>query len=165
MKTKVLIFLVVSVMVLIFSCKKDHKVQDLKMKRMDVPKISYGTSFGMCIGYCINEMSIDNSKVIFTRSSWNSDQYPRKQCQMAITAEKFETLLNMTDSSSFNKLDTIYGCPDCADGGAEWVEITAATWKHKVKMDYSGPNRPEEMEALIDSLRSIQASFGACELK
>jgi hypothetical protein len=153
-------FAISFMMFLFFSCKKDEKTSIGKINKLN---ISYGTSFGMCAGYCKCEMQIDSSKVIFTFSSWTSSTHPQKQCQKSISKEKWGNLISMVDSGTFNKLDSVYGCPDCADGGAEWVEVNTTTWHHRVKMDYSGPNRPVVIKALMDSLRALRAGLNNCD--
>ena len=65
--------------------------------------------------------------------------------------------------TSFNSLDSVYGCPDCADGGAEWLEIITPEWKHSVMVDYSGPNRPAVLENLFAKLRKLSSELSCFE--
>jgi hypothetical protein len=159
MKSKFLLFSIVFMILFSFSCNKDEKTAVNKT----MTKIRYGTSFGECMGYCMNEMVIEQTNVKLKSTSWDTANYPVKQCQKSISAEKWNELTGLTYGISFNSLDSIYGCPDCADGGAEWVEITTPEWKHKVTVDYSGPNRPVVLEALLDSLRALKTTFKGCE--
>lgn len=164
MKTKFL-FAVFFMTPIFFSCKKENheNIETDNKVLKSITSISYGVSFGMCIGYCINKMEIKQTKVILNDSSWNTEEYPAKNCQKSIPAEKWNELVQCADSIAFTRLDSIYGCPDCADGGAEWVEITTPEWKHKVTVDYSGPNRPAVLENLFKKLRELKVSFNGCE--
>ena len=46
------------------------------------------------------------------------------------------------------------GCPDCADGGAEWIEIKLANGeKHKVTFEYM--NAPSAFKNYISGLRGL----------
>jgi hypothetical protein len=154
MKTK-FFFTVFFIILLFFSCKKEEQ--------NNITKISYGTSFGMCIGYCNTKIDIEQTQVTQVSSSWNSEKYPDKSCQKSIPAEKWKELVQCADSAAFTRLDSIYGCPDCADGGAEWLEITTPELKHKVTVEYSGPNRPAVLESLIKKLRELKDTLYSCE--
>ena len=35
----------------------------------------------------------------------------------------WDNLLELLDTEKFYALSEVIGCPDCADGGAEWIEI------------------------------------------
>jgi len=50
-----------------------------------------------------------------------------------------------------------YGCPDCADGGAEWVEISFDTLKHRVTFEFL--NEPEELTPIVSALRELMLDF------
>jgi hypothetical protein len=57
--------------------------------------------------------------------------------------------LNIND---FFDLPTTIGCPDCADGGAEWIEIELVDGgKHKVTFEYR--HEPEKVKDYIIKLR------------
>src|SRR6185295_14271553 len=40
------------------------------------------------------------------------------------------------DPITFNSLDSVIGCPDCADGGAEWVTVETEGKDRKVLFEY-----------------------------
>jgi len=158
MKTKFLLFLVVSIIFFSVSCKKDEKTNI----KSGVTNISYGISFGECMGYCRNQMEIEQTKVTLISLSWDTVNYPKIQCQKYISTEKWNELESLVNSISFNSLDSVYGCPDCADGGAEWVEITTSDWKHKVTVEYMS-DQPAVLKNLLDSLRELKAILKECE--
>ena len=82
---------------------------------------------------------------------------PDSTFQQSISAEEWDSLTGLIDLDEFMALDTVIGCPDCADGGAEWIEIVFEETRYKVTFEYF--NAPEVMDQYIDSLRNYQDSF------
>lgn len=91
-----------------------------------------GTSFGMCVGYCSTELVIRDDVASFTRTSRSPSQYPAQAQSVSLTEAEAEALRAAVASSSLLLLKNVYGCPDCADGGAEWLEIGG----RKVTLEY-----------------------------
>ena len=69
----------------------------------------------------------------------------------------------MTDYELFKKLNEIVGCPDCADGGAEWIEIIKGDSKHKVTFECG--KAPKEIDSLVTVLREKKTYFEGKYLK
>jgi len=87
--------------------------------------INTGTSFGMCWGYCKTELELNGTEVIYKEYSWiENPDFPELILEDHITDEQLDQILNTFDFEEYLTLDNVYGCPDCADGGAEWIEIT-----------------------------------------
>jgi len=63
-----------------------------------------------------------------------------------------EILLELIDTEKIFGLQDTYGCPDCADGGSEWIEIITSGDKSKKITFEFGKNIPE-IEKLINLLR------------
>lgn len=125
-----------------------------------IQKISYGTSFGMCVGYCKHDVKITKSTITYNCSSWSNTEKPLSQTTQ-FTAEEWDAIRTKIDSAKFFNLDKIIGCPDCADGGAEWIEIELANnKKHKVIFEYY--KEPESLSAVIKQLRELLAK-NTCE--
>jgi len=123
-----------------------------------IQQINYGTSFGECLGYCRKTIEITPAEIEFTKQGWEIDgQLPDSTFQESITSAEWNDLVERIDIEEFLALDTVIGCPDCADGGAEWVEIVFDETKYKVTFEYF--NAPEVMDPYIDSLRNYQGSF------
>lgn len=55
------------------------------------------------------------------------------------------------------ELDSIYGCPDCADGGAEWIEIQDDQQIKKVTFEYGDTLAP--IENLMLELRDLREAY------
>jgi len=114
-------------------------------------KLNYGTSFNMCSGYCKNEMTLESHFVTYNHTGWvDSIQTITCRDELEINSWKyFETHLNIND---FFDLPKTIGCPDCADGGAEWIEIELDDGvKHKVTFEYG--HEPDMLKDYIVKLR------------
>ena len=89
--------------------------------------IKYGTSFGMCSGYCFQETIYDSKLTIslseYYRGKGQNNDKPNKVDTVKTDRTKWNSLVKSVDLIKFYKLPQVIGCPDCADGGAEWIEI------------------------------------------
>jgi hypothetical protein len=115
--------------------------------------IAYGTSFGMCLGYCQHSFKITALEIEFEQRGWNLDGELPAITRTEKIDNKYWNILNKgIDYNNFFQLDTIYGCPDCADGGAEWIEIGKDSVVHKITFEYR--NEPTEVSNFIGYLRT-----------
>ncbi len=120
--------------------------------------IKSGDSFGMCVGYCIHEISINQTETKFTmKSRRDSLNYPEQTFNTQISAKQWNDLYNSIDLNEFKKLQDVYGCPDCADGGAEWIEIIDKDFTKKVYLEYGDSLAP--VQNLLDQLRTLRKKF------
>jgi hypothetical protein len=133
------------------SCEKG------KIKNID--SIGYGTSFGMCIGYCLNSISVNNEKVTFSKTKHGSTP-DTKTCTSTISAAEAKILKDLLDDSKIASLPKTIGCPDCADGGAEWVSVTSGTKEYKVVFEYG--KAPKELAPVVTKLRVLKETFNNC---
>jgi len=133
------------------SCDKEQLAQEGTIK--------YGTSFGMCVGFCRNEITISQSNVVLLRRKNSTNE--SQSCTKAFSAEQRQQLINKIDLPRFFVLEETYGCPDCADGGAEWIEIEQDGKKHRVTFEYR--REPEAVKAYIEELRQQMSLFADCK--
>jgi len=99
---------------------------EMILNPVDSIQINSGTSFGECWGYCVFELELDNSNALFKASNWGWDPYgelPDLILEDNLNQIVWQQLVDLIDFEYFQSLDDIYGCPDCADGGAEFIEI------------------------------------------
>jgi hypothetical protein len=108
-----------------------------------------GTFFGMCAGYCRFELRITETDVSYFAFGWRGQPVPDRLLEGKITAVESEKLKSLVDMDALFALQEVIGCPDCADGGGEWVEI--ATAEH-------GASIPAIQE-LLQELRTIRERF------
>tara|TARA_R110000868_G_scaffold303534_2_gene564030 strand:- start:9188 stop:9652 length:465 start_codon:yes stop_codon:yes gene_type:complete len=141
---KNMIYLIMMVCQLISCEKNDGGPSEIKL-------LGYGTSFGMCVGYCTNSMLLRSGTVTYSRSGWNNQVTPIK-CTENMTQISWESFKKIVDLNEFFSLPEVIGCPDCADGGAEWVEIENFSGK-KYRVTFEYGNAPEELEDVVSALR------------
>jgi hypothetical protein len=124
--------------------------------------IRSGTSFGMCIGYCQMDYTFNGTNVTFTQSGTRSqNETPTKTCQAAISPADWNAIKALADFDAFSKVPTTLGCPDCADGGAEYIELQAGDSKHRVTFEFN--NTIQGFEPLVDALRKARESAKDCK--
>ena len=100
---------------------------EMILNPVDSIQINSGTSYGECGGYCVFELELDNNSALFKASSWGWDPYgelPDLILEDNLNQIVWQQLINLIDFEYFLSLEDVYGCPDCADGGAEFIEIT-----------------------------------------
>ncbi len=141
---------------LFFSCsQKEEKLSDNK-------QINYGTSFGFCVGLCNEDIYINSKTTTYTNfgNDFNNDTVETITCKSETVKEDWDKLEDLLIPSDFFSLKKSHGCPDCADGGSEWVELILEDGSsHKVTFEYE--NAPEEMKSYVNVLREISDTKAA----
>jgi len=118
--------------------------------------IRSGSSFGECIGYCWTEMEITQDGMNLVRKG-NDPVYPDQTFSKDIDSELWNSVESLIDFDTLQSMDDVYGCPDCADGGAEWIEVTMGSKTKKVTFEYG--HNLEEISDLIELVRALRESF------
>ena len=119
-----------ALLIAVFSaCASSKKVQE------PVTTILHGKAFGHCAGYCIWEQTYTADELISSKTSHRADQYPEVKITRAFTEADMKRLLEDFDLEKFRQLPETIGCPDCADGGSEYIEITTAGTKKRVTFE------------------------------
>lgn len=114
--------------------------------------IRYGFSFGMCSGYCFTEVTIEASQITTIRKAWNDTiNNPPKKTIAEFSPENWEVYNESIDFNKFRKLPKVFGCPDCTDGGAGWIEISRSKVVHKVTYDFQNP--PIELQKILQTIK------------
>ena len=138
-----------------FGCEKGTTE---KLTSDSIDTIRYGTSFGECMGYCIRDITITESEINFEKRGWGMNgMLPEVSSSKNINSADWAALIEKVDFDSFILLDSVIGCPDCADGGAEYIEIVKGNQNHKVVFEFM--NVPNELGEIIDSLRNRMQMF------
>ncbi len=121
--------------------------------------IRSGTFFGMCHGYCIKDVTITSGSAVFVeRGGRDTVQFPTRSRTVAITAAEWNALTAALAADSLAKLDSVIGCPDCADGGGEWIEVETDGKRRKVTFEH-GAAIPS-IAPLLEKVRAIRERKG-----
>ena len=153
---KLLIQMLFFISLFLFSCQTDYE----KVEVNDIA-IKTGIFFGFCGGYCKSEVEIVNRDVVFIASSWGNPNYPDTMLNGNISIQEWNSLIESINMDSLLSLDDIIGCPDCADGGGEWIEITKVDTLKRVTFEYGETVEP--IQSLIEKVRVIRERF-YCEM-
>ncbi len=155
-KFKISLLTIVSILLFSdFQCEKE-----VINEYGNVEYLSYGTSFGECLGYCKREILVSGG-VTFTKSGWLSEEVlPDSSCSIVFIKDPLPEYLDDINLDSFHSMDETIGCPDCADGGAEWLELGFDNEVKRVTFEYM--NEPDEFKNVIPSLRDLMAGFNDC---
>ena len=119
--------------------------------------IVHGTSFGMCGGYCKTTLEIDTTTARLSQVGWDSIQYPRQTRSLQLTAAEWRRLQALANVEDLTQVEGVHGCPDCADGGAEWIAIRAG--ERTIQTTYEYGHDLERIAALQRELRAIRQRF------
>lgn len=125
-----------------------------------IVSISSGQSFGFCIGYCIHVLELVDDEQTLERRSWpNSPQgpqnFPDLLFEWPLADTTWTRIKEIVDYPGFILYDDVYGCPDCTDGGSEWVEIKHSDGAVK-RVTFEFGNTVSGLDELIKNLRALR---------
>jgi hypothetical protein len=125
----------------------------------EIVEFKTGTSFGECLGYCLSELTISANDADYVLYGWDENDPVFRPVAISDTVDSndWEDLNTQFNFELFMNLDSIIGCPDCADGGAEWFEIVTNDTVERVTIEYG--DSLEGLNNYIDLLRSVRHSF------
>ncbi|MGN8224812.1 hypothetical protein [Gracilimonas sp. BCB1] len=126
--------------------------------------IKSGSSFNMCTGPCYQEMSVNESQAVLRVREYKGEgglSELKVESKRAVTPQEWVEIESLVDQEALNALPKVIGCPDCADGGAEWVEIQSPGFVKKVTFEYGQP--PAQIKELADRLRETRESLSPRE--
>jgi hypothetical protein len=132
----------------LFSCNTTKPVASDTM----IISITHGTNFGHCRGYCRKEVVFSADQIVYFESSIDSTRNPVKTEKFDISATKWKSITDKIDWNTFKNLEESYGCPDCADGGSEYIEIKTSNGTKRVTIEFNKAN--PELEPLLTELRA-----------
>ena len=123
-----------------------------------VTRVSFGTGFNMCVGYCYTQMTVAGTQVTLLERSFDDPAYPPRVSTFTITAAEWQRIASLADPAALEQVAGIHGCPDCADGGLEYVELRVDGRLLRSTYDYRRTLEPiaglqAELRALHDRLR------------
>jgi hypothetical protein len=119
----------------------------------NIAEIKYGTSFGECIGYCKRQITVKADSVKYNCSSWDASVLPVTYNEK-LTAQAWDSIRTSINVKSFLGLQEVIGCPDCADGGAEWLQLKMNNGDvHKVTFEYR--NEPQVLKTQVEKCRLL----------
>jgi hypothetical protein len=125
-------------------------------KKKDIVRVKHGFSFGMCNGYCYKENTYTFADFIHYEKAFgrtNPIDFPDKIDSNASSSEEWKALVTKIDLEKFYTEQEMIGCPDCADGGSEWIEIATSDKVYRVTFEFGKPS--EGLKAIYSVLRKL----------
>jgi hypothetical protein len=118
----------------------------------------------MCIGYCLFDYEFNGTLVTLTQTEASRNpRNPAKTCQFTISDDVWNALKTAAANvDAFTKQPDRIGCPDCADGGAEYIELQTGDQKHRVTFEYGSGTIPG-FEPLVEALRAQRKALNECK--
>ncbi len=113
-----------------------------------------GTSFGECLGYCRRELVVERTRLMLTATS-NRSGDPDVVAQGLLAPATWASLARHLDA--LDRVAPVIGCPDCTDGGAEWIEVERDGAARKVTFECDAD--VEALRPLLDVLRPLRTSL------
>ncbi|MCD8541048.1 MAG: hypothetical protein LRY55_15785 [Leadbetterella sp.] len=152
------LFLLFSVLFIITSsCEDNYSVTPLTGK---ISHIKSGQSFGMCAGKCYQEMIVENNLatlILIERKDRGSEE-DTLEFRDDTYWKQIKADLDGFSKKKFLKLQDVYGCPDCADGGAEWLEVRFSNGTTK-RVTFNYGSSVAGFEKIISALRTHRLSL------
>ncbi|MCP9916307.1 hypothetical protein [Cyanobium sp. ATX 6F1] len=120
-----------------------------------------GSSFGHCVGYCEEELELLGTRGRYERRAWRTPNGTTLAPKIQLTSlppQTWRTLVRLADSLQLTKPQVVIGCPDCDDGGSEWIELVRQSGaKRRIVFQYH--RYPAQAEALGPQLAALRESL------
>ena len=117
--------------------------------------ITSGFSFGECLGFCFQEVTVAGVNVSYVKRDYGSGETVEGDARLDIP--EWQELVGTVDMQALMALPDVIGCPDCADGGAEWIEVGRDGVRKRVRFEF-GANLPS-IQPLLDAARAQRADI------
>lgn len=145
---------------LLFAAGPDQQGQPGKRPTAgaNIVRIEYGSSSGMCTGYCNSQTTIQPmtarsvSRTNFSLNGYRDTQQPDMKINWKITTEEWERAKAAVDTESLFGLPDRIGCPGCVDEPVDWISVKYSDGTEKsVICNRGGPatDMADKIEAAI----------------
>jgi hypothetical protein len=121
-----------------------------------VTAIRTTTSFGFCLGYCRATLEVTANGMTYIEESPRGGLPPVRRTA-EVSASEWRLLTESVNRAAFEALPATVGCPDCADGGAESLEVLSRDWQRGVTFEF-GATIPQ-LEPLLERMRMLRGRF------
>lgn len=137
-------------------------------KKLAVSKIIAGTSYGMCVGYCQQQVTFNPTTLTVSKrangggevergTAADNSKYPPISKDLEFPQSEWNSLYTTVDTAKFQASEERIGCPDCADGGAEFIEITTPNYTKRIT--FEAGKTIEGMEKFVEQVRALRIKY------
>ena len=117
-----------------------------------------GYWFGECWGACRGDLVVNVSELTLILTGWDDTSFLNNSGEL--------TDLGLTTSAALVgeladvELQSVYGCPDCADGGGFYVTIRRDDLESRHEYNFGGP--PDVLDDLDEFVRGLIDALTTC---
>ena len=123
------------------------------------PAISFRSSFGECWGECRRDLTVaTNATATFLTRGWEDEIYVQRDG--FLTSYGAQTLAEANAALDLDLVEAVYGCPDCADGGAREILWDFGDVARVTTYEYGNP--PPVLVPLVDVLLELEREISTC---
>ncbi|MEO1230311.1 MAG: Kazal-type serine protease inhibitor family protein [Myxococcota bacterium] len=137
-------------------------------RSLDPIVMGAGWSWGFCAGTCAFELALlptdaaspleCDGLALTIRGTQPSD--PRTEHRGTLTAAGHLVVRQLADALVGVSLQTVYGCPDCADGGSAWIELVRGGVRSRHTYGYGVI--PPELEVADRIIHDLIGGLRSC---
>lgn len=143
---KVLLLLVITG--ILISCSNDD---DLTLNERSF--LIFGHFYGECVGEgCVETFKLTNTKLFEDTAD---DYFGQDLNFVEIENEKFEQVKDLVDffpNKLLSERETVFGCPDCADGGGLFIQYSENGNVKSWRIDQGKDDVPSYLHNFIDKV-------------
>jgi len=114
----------------------------------------------MCHGYCQSSINITSNPfqlIASKQPNFAQKEFPSLQQQFPFSSNEWNQIISLLNSKIFTTLDDTIGCPGCADGGIEWIQVDWTDETKRVTFEYG--RAIKGIENLIEKLRQMRKEY------
>ncbi|MDP5094056.1 MAG: hypothetical protein NWQ17_12150 [Polaribacter sp.] len=141
-------FLIVSLIAIILSCSSDDKIIINEQNFL-----VFGHFYGMCVGEsCVETFKLTDKKLL---EDTIDDYSGQNLAFIELENDKFEQIKNLIDffpNQLLNESETVFGCPDCADGGGLFIQYSENGKIKSWRIDQNKNNVPTYLHNFMDKV-------------
>lgn len=143
------LLLILSAIVVLISCTRDDESIVLNEQNF----LIFGHFYGMCAGEgCVETFKLTNKKLFEdTLDAYSGQNFEFVELGNA-KFEKVKELVDYFPDQLLNENETVFGCPDCADGGGLMIQYSengkVSTWR----IDQVKDNVPNYLHDFMDKV-------------
>lgn len=126
---------------------------------VDGSLVGAGWSFGMCGGYCNADLVVERDGLTLTGREQMTDETLFVN-RGTLTVEGLDRIGAELERLNDVPLDPVYGCPDCADGGASYLTLSRRGLTARHDMEFGRP--PEVIAGLHSLTMAMISSLETC---
>lgn len=133
----------------IFSCQSSDDTFVLE----EDDYLIFGHFYGMCIGdNCVQTFKLTRDKLYQdTKKQYFGTEFEFEQLDHKLF-ERVRDLEHAFPEQLLTEKNEVIGCPDCADGGGLFIQLSKNGWLHTWRIDQYKANVPEYLHDFVDQV-------------